>query len=662
MQLIPNAKQQFIDQNGLPLASGTVGFYFPGTLNAKPTYQDAAGTIANTNPVTLDSRGQALIWGSGVYRQIVKDGSGVTIWDQVTEDPNAGLTGNITDAKFVAGTDFTPGTTTQLTLPVAPGSSTNLWIFFDAAFQADDQISSVSGTTLTFASPIPIGVQEVNVKIGTTIAVGIPAAGTVTDATVSAGAGIDSSKLSFLQTGSGAKRRSIQSRLADSISVKDFGAKGDGTTDDTDAFNLAIAAANAAGGGSVYVPVGTYMIKPTGISMLSNVLLYGADAFACVLKANAATTSGMISAQSGANGWGIRGLTIDGGDFVTSIPLIPTNGANDFFIEDCVIQKFNVFGIGLNGGSRWRIENNKFNFTTPALTQNQALNVSISGGAVSEGIIRGNVMTGSAMDIAGSQILISDNFISGWKFGAGITTEFGTEEFQIIGNVCFGGGTLPDVNSTVPLGIECWATRSVIANNLCYSNGGDGIDFGGQYTSVIGNVCFNNGVGGGGSGIVARYANAGQNGSNSTVSGNTCFDTNGASGTQNYGYRDENASLARITISSNNFTNNKTGQVNVSNVITDARMPELQGSVPFTPGTITNGSSAGGSMGLTGAQFGDTVELSWSNDQQGNKLFGWVSSANTVSFRFENNTGATTSFGGGTVRAWVKKPINYPTF
>jgi hypothetical protein len=179
MQLIPNAKQQFIDQNGLPLASGTVGFYFPGTLNPKPTYQDAAGTIANTNPVTLDSRGQSLIWGSGVYRQIVKDASGVTIWDQITEDANANLIGNISDNVFVSGTDFTPGTTTVLTLTANPGSITNTWIFFDGFYQADDQIASLSAATLTFKSPIPVGVQEVTVKFGTTVAIGVPGDGTV---------------------------------------------------------------------------------------------------------------------------------------------------------------------------------------------------------------------------------------------------------------------------------------------------------------------------------------------------------------------------------------------------------------------------------------------------------------------------------------------------
>lgn len=82
--LLPNGKQQFIDINGKPLVGGTVGMYVPATLIFKSTWQDNGESILNTNPVVLDSRGQALIYGSGTYRQILKDALGNTIWDELT--------------------------------------------------------------------------------------------------------------------------------------------------------------------------------------------------------------------------------------------------------------------------------------------------------------------------------------------------------------------------------------------------------------------------------------------------------------------------------------------------------------------------------------------------------------------------------------------------
>lgn len=111
MQLLQNGKAQFIDASGLPLANGTVGYYAPGTLNPQATYQDQAGTIQNTNPIVLDSRGQAIIWGVGTYRQIVKDASGVTIWDQVVDTPAGEATlGNQTGAGGAASIGFDGGT------------------------------------------------------------------------------------------------------------------------------------------------------------------------------------------------------------------------------------------------------------------------------------------------------------------------------------------------------------------------------------------------------------------------------------------------------------------------------------------------------------------------------------------------------------------------
>lgn len=83
MQILPNGKTQFIDQNGMPLVNGSVAFYAPGTSNPLPTYQDSGGATANTNPIQLDSRGQAIIWGNGTYRQVVYDANGVLVWDQI---------------------------------------------------------------------------------------------------------------------------------------------------------------------------------------------------------------------------------------------------------------------------------------------------------------------------------------------------------------------------------------------------------------------------------------------------------------------------------------------------------------------------------------------------------------------------------------------------
>lgn len=102
--LLPNGKQQFIDINGKPLVGGTVGMFVVGTLVPKNTWQDAAQTVLNTDPIILDSRGQAVIYGSGAYRQIVKDALGNTIWDEIVDGavtPPSGISGFSTTANLL---------------------------------------------------------------------------------------------------------------------------------------------------------------------------------------------------------------------------------------------------------------------------------------------------------------------------------------------------------------------------------------------------------------------------------------------------------------------------------------------------------------------------------------------------------------------------------
>lgn len=84
--LVPPAKLTFVDINGNPLVGGLVYFYVPMTLTFKDTWQNAEQTVLNTNPIILDSRGQAIIYGTGSYRQVLTDADGNTIWDQEIEN------------------------------------------------------------------------------------------------------------------------------------------------------------------------------------------------------------------------------------------------------------------------------------------------------------------------------------------------------------------------------------------------------------------------------------------------------------------------------------------------------------------------------------------------------------------------------------------------
>jgi hypothetical protein len=70
----------------------------------------------------------------------------------------------------------------------------------------------------------------------------------------------ESSQVTFLQNGTGAVISTVQTKLYESVSVKDFGAKGDGTTDDTTAIQAAL---TAGAGNKIIFPTGTYKVTAT---------------------------------------------------------------------------------------------------------------------------------------------------------------------------------------------------------------------------------------------------------------------------------------------------------------------------------------------------------------------------------------------------------------
>jgi hypothetical protein len=81
---------------------------------------------------------------------------------------------------------------------------------------------------------------------------------------------VTSKLVTFIRNTTGAVSRRLQDRLSDVVSVKDFGAVGDGVANDTAAFIAAIAT-----GLDVYVPSGTYLITATLTMSTYNQQLYG---------------------------------------------------------------------------------------------------------------------------------------------------------------------------------------------------------------------------------------------------------------------------------------------------------------------------------------------------------------------------------------------------
>jgi hypothetical protein len=393
--LLPNAEQQFVDANGKPLAGGSVYFYIPNTSTFKNTWQDSAQTILNTNPVILDGAGRAIIWGNGTYRQVVYDQFNNLIWDQITQDANASLTGSLTDAAYVAGVDFTPGATTVLTLPTDPGTIQNTWIFFDGVYQNDAQIASLNYPSLTFTAPIPVGVGTVTVKIGNTVAIGVPASGTVGDKQLQWGTILQRNVDSIAALGAlnvGVYKRAFvngyyaagdggggpyfySSGTAQSsanggtiiaaaggvgcwileqkgpISVKQFGAKGDGVNDDAPPIQACVTAV-----ADTWIPDGTYLMAsrnpaPIPVTDDINILIQSKNNFSIRCSKNAIFT---LSTTNNANlscvwgFWKCQNFSFDGANLFgnrTGIPATSeTVGINLMSVVNFQITNVHMMG------------------------------------------------------------------------------------------------------------------------------------------------------------------------------------------------------------------------------------------------------------------------------------------------------------------------------
>ena len=351
------------------------------------------------------------------------------------------------------------------------------------------------------------------------------------------------------------------------VNVKEYGAVGDGITNDTVALSKALAAC-AIDGGTCLVPEGTYLISASGIStgghrpsVLSGVHLVGAERGVSILKVAGMPTYHLLPCEG--DNWSVENLTFDMGDYTPSVgqAAIGCRG-NNWRVANCRILKIGRSGIAAFGGSNWSIEGNYVSRTAPGATPPIcAILITANVGVwSSNGRVMNNICEGAGITFSGSDGMVARNRINRSGSGTGIFVQGApsTHAANLIGNTCTGGTSGYDAAQGgrwwSVSGFEIWAADSVICNNTAHDNDGGGFAIGGQSSIVIGNKAYNNGRGRHGyAGFNARINPAkGASASHSIFIENSSYD-------QDYGYKEQASGLSDIKQIGNDYNRNRIG-------------------------------------------------------------------------------------------------------
>ena len=395
--LIPNGKQQYLDANGAPLAGGKVYYYIPYTTMAKNTWQDINLTILNTNPIILDSAGECIAWGSGAYRQQVYDVNDNLIWDQYTYGISPAGSNFISQEEVQTATQ---GQTvfTLATITYVPGIN-SLVVFVNGSKQVTGtNYTETAGNTVTFVTglnagdvidfyaSLPASAQNMSNAVNVAYVPPFPASATT----------------------------NVQAKLAQTVSVKDFGAVGDGTTDDTTAIQTALNFS-----GNIYIPSGTYKIT-SSLTFGDNTNIIFAKNAKLIAGVNNLT---MFLVSSHAYYSQIRNATLDGNGYTNIIGFDLTNFRLQSGLYDCFVNNMQ-YGVIVKSCFGAEIFNFG-SFTTPnpirILNNNSGINIfnpnldnETGGSGIGNGVY---VDTGTVTSGSNIGVIIQNGFIQGFNYG-----------------------------------------------------------------------------------------------------------------------------------------------------------------------------------------------------------------------------------------------------
>ena len=279
---------------------------------------------------------------------------------------------------YAAGTT-TPATTYTSISGATPHANP---IVLDSAGRVTSEIWITEGTSCKFTLKTSTGTEiwtKDNIEGINDVSAAIAAATAALDAfETSLADPTGSSLVGFTQPGVTAVARTVQSRLRDTVSVKDFGAVGDGVTDDTTEIQAAIDYA-VANGRDLFIPDGTYIVDQlvyNSTAYANMPSIYGSGRNQTILKKKAGSTVGALltigsfAATNFMANVTIEGITFDGLNSSTTTHGVICYSFVRSRIMNCIVKNCD-FGVYFQGGiASWLVDcvvvSNRQGFTADA--------------------------------------------------------------------------------------------------------------------------------------------------------------------------------------------------------------------------------------------------------------------------------------------------------